>query len=46
MNGFHIESMTEDERNFLGSAKIYDPIPGEETFYADDNIDMKRFNSG
>jgi len=34
MNGFHVESMTQDKGDIFLSAEISDPVPGKDTFYS------------
>jgi len=46
MDGFHIESVAEDEGDILIGAKIGEPIPGEEAFDANDDIAAKWFDGG
>ena len=38
VDGFHVERMPEDKRQPLPSAQVSKPIPGEDTFDADDQI--------
>ena len=46
MDGFHIESVPEDEGDIHISAKISEPIPGEEAFDANDDIAAKWLDGG
>ena len=41
MDGFHIESVSEDKGDVFTGAKIGEPVPGEETFNADDDVAAK-----
>jgi hypothetical protein len=53
MDGFHVEGVPQDKGDFLFSAEIGEPIPGEHAFDRDDqtltvgsNSRAKRFRSG
>jgi hypothetical protein len=46
MDGFHIESVAEDEGDILIGAKIGEPIPGEEAFDANDDVAAEWLNGG
>jgi hypothetical protein len=38
MDGFHVEGMTEDERDVFLGAQVGEPVPGEQAFDRDDDI--------
>jgi hypothetical protein len=44
MDGFHVEGMSQDERDIFLLAQIGDPVPGKHTFHSDDNILSERFD--
>jgi len=41
VNGFHIESVSKDERDLLAGTQVGEPVPGEDTFHGDDEIIAK-----
>jgi len=42
MDGFHIESVAQDEGNILFTAEIGEPVPGEDAFNGNDNVLSER----
>jgi len=38
MDGFHVQGMSQNERDFLLVAKIGNPVPGKHAFDANDDI--------
>jgi hypothetical protein len=38
MDGFHIESVTQDKGDVLFTAEIGEPVPGENAFYGNDDV--------
>jgi hypothetical protein len=44
MNGFHVKSVAEDKGNLFFPAKVSNPIPGEHTFNANDQVIQVGFN--
>jgi len=38
MDGFHIESVAQDEGNILFTAEIGEPVPGEDALNGNDNV--------
>jgi hypothetical protein len=38
MNGFHVEGMTENERDVFLGAQVGEPVPGEHAFDRDDEM--------
>src|SRR6516165_5915269 len=38
VNGFHVQGMSQDERNVMCLAQVGDPVPGEQALDANDDI--------
>ena len=45
MDGFHIESVAQDEGNILFTAEIGEPVPGEDALNSHDDVLSKRSDS-